>query len=53
MVFANKTVAASVRTLRNPPFNKLTDLKKFEIDRASGSRENSEKLITHFAYDID
>ena len=32
-----------------PNIHKLTNLNKFEIDRPSGSRENSEKPVTNFA----
>ena len=49
LVFAYKTVAGSAITLCNPPLHKLTNLWKFEIDRPSGSRENSENPSTHFA----
>ena len=47
--FAYKTVAGSIRTYVIHNIHKLTNLLKFEIDRPSGSRESSEKLITHFA----
>ena len=41
--------AGSVSTLCNPPYTQTDKPVEVEIDRPSGSPENSEQLITHFA----
>ena len=51
--FANKTFSGSVKHFMKSTIHKLTNLYNFEIDRPSGSRENSEKNDLHILHEID